>query len=257
MGSQAMVAPIALSTALLAGAAAAAPPGIDAAKGCREVVKLEGTQPFTKAERKRISTAARRIKRVLDDRGMKVATRLAKAKTDKVRAAVLTNTYEYCVAAGWTSRESLSPTSTRPPPPTRPPTPTIGTPVTGTNGTITVYGLEFPVVGSSSAEWIKTPGTSFAVADVEVCPQIGPVRVLELDFRVTTSDNRQWENFNTQVGARDPRFGGDELPAGLCRRGWITFEVGDGSTVTGIVYEGGNHWNGASPISENGIVWQL
>lgn len=156
-----------------------------------------------------------------------------------------------------TTTDEATTTTTEPPTTTTEAPITVGSTVDGDFATVTLHAFEFPIAGNESAEGISTAGTSFAVADVEVCATTGPVSVLELDFTVQTTDSRRWEAFNTQVGARDPRFSADNLPTDLCSRGWISFEVGDGSTAQALVLEGGNSWNGANPATEDTVVWQL
>lgn len=66
---------------------------------------------------------------------------------------------------------------------------TVGSAFTGAYAAVTLHAFEFPAVGPEDAQRISTPGTAFAVADIEVCPTDGPVTVLE--GRLHGSDNRQ------------------------------------------------------------------
>ncbi|HEY8721803.1 hypothetical protein [Pengzhenrongella sp.] len=134
---------------------------------------------------------------------------------------------------------TVSATPTTAPAPVPPPAPTtmaLGASGEADFGTVTLHGLEYPFTATGSAARIMTAGKQFAVADVEVCPATSE-SVDPGDFRVITSDSMSYTFWNVQIGAKDPNLVQSLLSpaAGVCTRGFLTFEVDPGKTISTFV----------------------
>jgi hypothetical protein len=127
------------------------------------------------------------------------------------------------------------------------PSPTATLPTTGTvvpmgmkvdtsKGSVTVHAFVLPAGPGSEAT--PFPGDVYGAADVEACA--GP-----------TADNRTGVTpaaFHLEIGhftvhpakadAKEPALATTPLKAGQCTRGWITFEVPEGSKVAYVIFTG-------------------
>jgi hypothetical protein len=161
---------------------------------------------------------------------------------------------------------TMSPTTTPPTSPaatTRPTTttkpkpaePKVGQRQTTNLGTAIVYSVKFPVQGTSQARDIRTKGTKFAVADIKVCAN-GTVDDDGYgfdagNFQLTDTDDRTYEFWNVQIGARSPNLvdsvsGLDKPRKGSCKRGWLTFELPPRTKIKSVDY---NPSGGGTPLT--------
>ncbi len=103
-------------------------------------------------------------------------------------------------------------------------------------GAVTLYGVKYPYVASGSAASIKTAGKVFAVADLKVCPETS--NSIDLDaFRLVSTDASTYTFWNVQIGAETPNLTKalDSPAAGVCSRGFLTYEVDPGKMLTQFV----------------------
>ena len=123
-------------------------------------------------------------------------------------------------------------------PTTAVPVPVVGEAITSALGTMTVYSVDYPIVGTESALRIKDPDTDFAVADIQICPT-STLDASPTDFQIQTTDNRTWTFWNVQIGVREPNLTQvlfADIAAGTCVRGWLTFQIGAGATPKTVIY---------------------
>lgn len=136
-----------------------------------------------------------------------------------------------------------SPSPTVEPSPSASPSPpspiALGSSQAGDLGDITVYTVNNPVKPQdSSADRIATDGTEFAVADIKLCATATTEEYSPSDWQVKDAEDRAYPFWNVQIGAKDPNLTDTmrNIAAGDCTRGFLTFEVLDGTTLTEIVY---------------------
>lgn len=158
---------------------------------------------------------------------------------------------------------SATPTPTTGPTPTAGPTaaerepalPRLGQRQRTNLGQVIVYSVKFPVEGTDDARGIRTKGTRFAVVDIKACAN-GSVDADGYgfdasNFQLTDDDDRTYEFWNVQVGARSPNLT-DSLSAldtprkGACKRGWLTFELPPKTKVRSVDY---NPTGGGTPLT--------
>lgn len=128
-------------------------------------------------------------------------------------------------------------TSPTEPPTTLPPAPAefkIGEKITYDKGaSVQVFSYEQPVTGGE----FDTPdaGTVYALIDVQVCAGSDTVSYNTLGFAAQMADNRRWENVFGNV--RSPDLGSGDLPAGQCKRGFVTLESTAGQRPVYVVWD--------------------
>lgn len=114
-------------------------------------------------------------------------------------------------------------------------------------GTATVYAVKFPVTAADDvARAIRDKGMQFAVADIKACSNgttdDDGYGFDAGDFVLVDSDDRAYEFWNVQVGARSPNltdtlgFGLDKPRGGSCKRGWLTFQVPPKTKIVAVEY---------------------
>lgn len=148
---------------------------------------------------------------------------------------------------------SNSPSSTKTPKP--PPPPGLGDKQLSDLGAVTVYAVEFPVEPQdSSATRISTKGMQFAVADIKVCSNGSTTsdgyQYSPDEFVVVDRQDRSYSFWNVQISARNPDLTDslfDNMKAGMCTRGWITYELPSGTKVRELAY---------TPYEGAPLVWQ-
>lgn len=175
------------------------------------------------------------------------------------------------------SSPTATPSPTAPPSPTATPSPTASPSPTATPSATTaapepagpklgqrqitdlgqaiVYSVKFPVEGMEQARDIRTKGTQFAVADIQVCAN-GTVDADGYgfdagNFQLTDRDSRTYEFWNVQIGARSPNLVDsvsslDTPRKGSCKRGWLTFELPPRTRVQSVDY---NPSGGGTPLT--------
>jgi hypothetical protein len=91
------------------------------------------------------------------------------------------------------------------------------------------------------------PGTVYAVIDVQVCAGSATVSYNDLGFATEMADNRQWSN--VLATTRTPDLGSGDLPAGQCKRGWVSLESTVGQRPVYVVWDYSNWAQGRWKIS--------
>ncbi|AGT93583.1 hypothetical protein O5Y_18760 [Rhodococcus erythropolis CCM2595] len=125
----------------------------------------------------------------------------------------------------------------------------LGEQAQSSSGAVTLHGVDYPVTASGTASRIQTAGKQFAVADLEVCPS-SSTGISASNFRLAASDAVTYTFWNVQVGAQDPNITNQlHSPAvGVCARGFLTFEVDPGKTLSQFMLVDG---------SRSPIIWSL
>jgi hypothetical protein len=120
------------------------------------------------------------------------------------------------------------------------------------SATVTVYSVTYPVDGSGVAREIRSPGMTFAVADMKVCPTSSEGDIVG-GFHLYDSDSSDYQFWNVQVGARDPNLVKALSPAvaGKCSRGFMTFQVPPGKKLSSLTYAANSDGSGTS------VTWSL
>ncbi|MEX2158412.1 MAG: DUF4352 domain-containing protein [Dehalococcoidia bacterium] len=108
---------------------------------------------------------------------------------------------------------------------------------TSSGNTMRIYAYEAPV--PSTNEFLAPdPGNVFAAIDVEGCTSSSPsasMSVNPFEFRLQLPDNTRIE---PTFSGREPALNGTNLLANDCVRGFVTFEIPEGTTPSYVVYEG-------------------
>ena len=159
-----------------------------------------------------------------------------------------------------TATPSQTSTSNRPTPtPTladtepQPVVPKVGDTQQTDLGAVTVYKVEFPASDPENQD-IATKGTAPAVVDLKACGNGTATSdgywFDASSFLLTDAGGRNYSYWNVQVGAREPNLT-DALPldapkGGVCRRGWLTFELPPKAEIVSVDY---------GPYEGAGLSW--
>lgn len=100
--------------------------------------------------------------------------------------------------------------------------------------TVQVYAF-VPNVTSSNQFTRPKAGTTYSAIDVEGCAGTKPdsFGLNPFDFSLAMSDNTRAQ---PTLPVKTPALNSESQAAGVCNRGWVTFEVPDGSTPATVVY---------------------
>jgi hypothetical protein len=122
-------------------------------------------------------------------------------------------------------------------------------------GQIIVYGVAYPAQGTGRARPRRLEGTRAAVVDIKVCAN-GDVdgdgnSFDPSSFQVQDERDHTYPFLSGDVGARSPNLAdsvsGLEPPQqGLCRRGWLTFELPTATSIQSVRY---NPLGGGIPLT--------
>jgi hypothetical protein len=114
----------------------------------------------------------------------------------------------------------------------------LDTPLVSNDGvTVTVFAYQNPPTQLEPLEVPPEAGYVVAVVEAEVCAGETDTTIHPQNFRLLTSENKLWEPWDAPQTARSPALPGPgTLPAGECRRGWITYEIPSDVTITDVVF---------------------
>lgn len=86
--------------------------------------------------------------------------------------------------------------------------------------------------------WEADPGTRFMAIDVEGCAGPEAAHFNPMDFEFQMADNTRLE---PTIGVREPALDYADVLPGDCLRGWVTFQVPNGSGPAAVMYEGAGY----------------
>jgi hypothetical protein len=155
--------------------------------------------------------------------------------------------------AGSTIPTTAAPTTTSPP------VSPLGSSLTYKTGSVgTVYAVQQPPAKPAADATPPDDGFTLVAVDAQVCAAPAPPATTEIEeksFQVKTDDNRAYPTRAaldpTVKPALVPAFPArQDIPAGQCTRGWITFQVPTGHKVDEIIYSPDSTGQGA-------LIWKV
>jgi hypothetical protein len=123
-------------------------------------------------------------------------------------------------------------------PSTTVPSGVLDTPLVSNDGvTVTVFAYQNPPTNLQPLEVPPDAGYEIAVVEAEVCAGEADTTIHPQNFRLLTDENKLWEPWDVPQAATTPALPGPgTLPAGECRRGWITYEIPTDAVITDVVF---------------------
>jgi hypothetical protein len=123
-------------------------------------------------------------------------------------------------------------------PTTTVPSGVLDTPLVSNDGvTVTVFAYQNPPTKLEPLEVPPEAGYEVAVVEAEVCAGETDTTIHPQNFRLLTDENKLWEPWDVPQTATTPALPGPgTLPAGECRRGWITYEIPTDVVITDVVF---------------------
>ena len=134
---------------------------------------------------------------------------------------------------------SSVPTTVGVTPSTEVPSGVLDTPLVSNDGVIVrVFSYQNPPTDPAPTTVAPTEGFELAVIEVEVCGGGTDTTVRPGNFRLLTVGNELWNPWEVPEAATTPAFPTEAgtLPAGECRRGWITYELPIDTDITDVVF---------------------
>jgi hypothetical protein len=126
----------------------------------------------------------------------------------------------------------------------------LDTPLVSNDGvTVTVYGFQKPPTKLETLSVPPSAGYELAVIEAEVCAGERDTTIQPGNFRLLTSQNELWGPWDVPEAATLPAFPEPgTLVAGDCRRGWITYELPEATTITDVVFTPDTGANGTGTL---------
>jgi len=113
-------------------------------------------------------------------------------------------------------------------------TPTVGTKIRVSNGSVKFWGYEQPVSADGTGKDPADPGQEYAAVDVEACSTA--TRKQQVTPFMFTLVLPEGSKEHATVTVKQPPMYSALLSKGDCTRGWVTFEVPQGSRATQLTF---------------------
>lgn len=124
-------------------------------------------------------------------------------------------------------------------PTTEAPSGVLDTPLPTNDGvTVTVFEYQNPPTQPQPVETPTDPGAVLVAIEVQVCGGEVDTTLRPGNFRLLDVQNQLWNPWDAPESVVTPAFPrqAGTLPAGECRRGWITYELPMDTQITDVVF---------------------